>query len=71
MRRQECTGYGGGGMSQKKEILFAQTLEAVRAKAKEQAGCVSEEQVKEAFAGQGLDESQLQMVFDYLINLNP
>ncbi len=54
-------------MSQKKEVLFAQTLEAVRAKAKEQAGCVSEEQVREAFAGQGLDESQLQMVFDYLI----
>ena len=54
-------------MSQSKEILFAQTLEAVRAKAREQGGCVSEEQVREAFAEQDLNEEQLQMVFDYLV----
>lgn len=54
-------------MSQSKEILFAQTLEAVRAKAREQGGCVSEEQVREAFTEQDLNEEQLQMVFDYLV----
>lgn len=54
-------------MSQSREILFAQTLEAVRLKAKEQGGCVSEEQVREAFAAQDLSEEQLQMVFDYLV----
>lgn len=54
-------------MSQRKEILFAQTLEKVRQLAAEQGNCVSEEQVREAFAAQGLSGSQLQMVFDYLI----
>lgn len=54
-------------MSQKKEILFAQTLEQVRRLAKEQGNCVSEEQVREAFAEQELNESQMQMVFDYLV----
>ena len=54
-------------MSQEKEKLFAQTLEAVRVKAKEQGNCVSEEQVREAFAEQDLNESQLQLVFDYLV----
>lgn len=54
-------------MSQSKEILFARTLEAVRAKAKEQGNCIAEEQVREAFAEQNLNESQLQMVFDYLV----
>lgn len=54
-------------MSRSREVLFAQTLEAVRGKAKEQGNCVSEEQVREAFAGQGLSEAQLKMVFDYLI----
>ena len=58
---------GGGGMSQSKEILFAQTLEAVRLKAKEQGGYVGEDQVREAFAEQNLSEEQLQMVFDYLV----
>lgn len=56
----------GGGMSQNREILFAQTLEGVRRTAREQGGCISEEQVREAFAGQGLSEEQLAMVFDYL-----
>lgn len=54
-------------MSQSKEVLFARTLEEVRAKAKEQGNCISEEQVREAFAEQNLNESQLQMVFDYLV----
>ncbi len=50
-----------------KEILFATTLEQVRALAKEQGNCVSEEQVKEAFADLELDNDQLQLVFDYLV----
>lgn len=54
-------------MSQKKEILFAQTLEQVRRLAKEQGNCVSGEQVREAFAEQELNENQMQMVFDYLV----
>lgn len=54
-------------MSQKKEILFAQTLEQVRRLAKEQGNCVSGEQVREAFAKQELNENQMQMVFDYLV----
>ena len=54
-------------MSQSKEVLFAQTLEKVRSLAKEQGNCVSEEQVREAFAEQDLDESQMQLVFDYLV----
>lgn len=49
-----------------KEILFAQTLEEVRRLAKEQGNCVSREQVREAFEPLGLEEAQLQMVFDYL-----
>lgn len=58
---------GGVFMRQNKEILFARTLEEVRRLAKEQGGCVSEEQVRRAFASQELEESQLQMVFDYLV----
>ncbi len=50
-----------------KEVLFAKTLEQVRALAKEQGNCVSENQVQEAFAELGLDHDQLQMVFDYLV----
>lgn len=50
-----------------KEVLFAQTLEQVRKLAKEQGNCVSEEQVKEAFEPLGLNNDQLQMVFDYLV----
>lgn len=49
------------------EILFAKTLEQVRKTAKEQGNCISEEQVKEAFAQLDLDQDQLQMVFDYLV----
>ena len=50
-----------------KEVLFAQTLEQVRKTAKEQGNCISEEQVKEAFAELDLSNEQLQMVFDYLL----
>ncbi len=50
-----------------KEILFAQTLEQVKKLAKEQGNCISEEQVKEAFAALSLDHEQLQLVFDYLV----
>ena len=50
-----------------KELKFAQTLEQVRKLAKEQGNCVSEEQVKEAFAELDLSAEQLQMVFDYLL----
>lgn len=50
-----------------KEVLFATTLEQVRKLAKEQGNCVSEEQVKEAFAALELDNDQLQLVFDYLV----
>ena len=50
-----------------KEVLFAQTLEQIRGLAKEQGNCVSEEQVKEAFATLDLNNEQLQMVFDYLV----
>lgn len=51
----------------KQEVLFAQTLEKVRALAKEQGNCVSEEQVQEAFAELKLTNDQLQLVYDYLV----
>lgn len=50
-----------------REVLFAQTLEKVRKQAKEQGNCISEEQVREAFAELELENDQLQMVFDYLV----
>lgn len=50
-----------------KELLFAKTLEDIRALAKEQGNCVSQEQVQEAFAALDLNNDQLQMVFDYLV----
>lgn len=50
-----------------KEVLFAQMLEKVRETAKDQGNCISEEQVKEAFAALDLNNEQLQMVFDYLV----
>lgn len=50
-----------------KEVLFAKTLEQVRKTAKEQGNCISEEQVKDAFAELDLSGEQLQMVFDYLL----
>lgn len=50
-----------------KEMLFAKKLEQVRLLAKEQGNCISEKQVQEAFAELELNESQLQMVYDYLL----
>ena len=50
-----------------KELLFAQTLEKVRAIAKEQGNCISEEQVKQEFETLELNNEQLQLVFDYLV----
>lgn len=50
-----------------REVVFAQTLEQVRKLAKEQANCVSQEQVREAFGPLELDDEQLQLVFDYLV----
>lgn len=49
-----------------RELQFAQMLEQVTKKAREQGGCISEEQVKEAFVELSLTKEQLQMVFDYL-----
>ncbi|MCM1027226.1 MAG: hypothetical protein NC432_12385 [Roseburia sp.] len=54
-------------MSERKEVLFAKTLEQIRTAAKEQGNCVSEEQVREAFREQDFSEEQLQLVFDYLV----
>lgn len=54
-------------MKQNQEVLFAKTLEKVRALAKEQGNCVSEEQVQEAFSELHLTNDQLQLVFDYLV----
>lgn len=51
----------------KQEVLFAQTLEKVRALAREQGNCVSEEQVQEAFLELNLTNDQLQLVYDYLV----
>ena len=50
-----------------REVVFAQTLEKVKALAKEQGNCVSEEQVREAFASLQMDNDQMQLVFDYLV----
>ena len=50
-----------------REVLFAQTLEQVRALAKEQGNMISEEQVQEAFSELDLDNDQLQLVYDYLV----
>lgn len=48
------------------EILFARTLEQIKKLAKDQGGNIESNQVKEAFAGLGLSDEQLDMVFDYL-----
>lgn len=50
-----------------KELIFAQTLEQVKATAKEQGNCISEKQVQDAFEKLELGEEQLQMVYDYLV----
>lgn len=48
------------------EILFGQTLEKVKRRAKEQGGVIAKEAVMEAFAPLALEEPQMQMVYDYL-----
>ena len=42
-----------------KEVLFAPDWQTVRKTAKEQGNCISEEQVKEAFAELDLSNEQL------------
>ena len=49
-----------------RELKFAQTLEEVKKKAKEQGNCISEEQIKESFSALSLTEEQFRMVYDYL-----
>lgn len=49
-----------------REILFAKTLEQVRKQGKMQGNRISKEQVREAFAKLSLEESQLELVYDYL-----
>lgn len=49
-----------------REILFAKTLEQVRKRGKMQGNRISKEQVREAFAKLSLEESQLELVYDYL-----
>lgn len=53
-------------MGENQEILFAKTLEKVKKQAKEQQNCISQEQVREAFADLALSKEQLDLVFDYL-----
>ncbi|MBQ7360376.1 MAG: hypothetical protein IJW63_09805 [Lachnospiraceae bacterium] len=49
-----------------RELLFVETLEKVRKTAKDQGNCISEEQVKEAFATMDLNEEQMEQIYDYL-----
>lgn len=52
--------------TEKKEILFAKTLEQVRKTAKEQGNCITAKQVEEAFAPLALGGEQMDMVYAYL-----
>lgn len=58
--------YGRSVSTEKKELLFAQTLEQVRKTAKEQGNCISKEQVEKAFAALVLSGEQMDMVYAYL-----
>lgn len=49
-----------------REVLFGQTLEAVKKKAREQGSVISQEDVQQAFAALSLEEAQLAMVYEYL-----
>lgn len=49
-----------------REILFAKTLEEVKKLGRTQKNRISKEQVREAFALLSLEETQLEMVYDYL-----
>lgn len=53
-------------MGADREILFAQTLEAVRKQAGRQQNCISKQEIKDAFQKLDLSEEQLELVFDYL-----
>lgn len=48
------------------EIWFAKTLEQVKKQAREQGGCIGEEQVREAFKELGLSKEQFRLVYEYL-----
>lgn len=48
------------------EILFGQTLEQIKKKAKQQGNVIAKADVEAAFAPLGLNETQLSMVYDYL-----
>lgn len=49
-----------------RELLFVETLEKVRKTAKDQGNCISEDQVKEAFAAMELNDEQFEQIYDYL-----
>lgn len=52
--------------TEKKEILFAKTLEQVKNTAKGQGNCISAQQVEEAFGPLALSGEQMDMVYAYL-----
>ena len=54
------------GVAMNREILFTNTLEQVKKTAEEQGGCISREQVEEAFAPLDLSGEQMTLVYDYL-----
>ena len=49
-----------------RKLIFVETLEKVRKIAKDQGNCISEDQIKEAFAQMDLNEEQLEQIYDYL-----
>ncbi|MCM1536551.1 MAG: hypothetical protein NC126_11585 [Clostridium sp.] len=52
---------------EEQELLFAKILKEVQQTAKEQGNCISEAQVREAFASLSLGKEQMQMVYEYLM----
>lgn len=52
--------------TEKRELLFAKTLEQVRKTAREQGNCISKEQVETAFGPLTLSGEQMDMVYAYL-----
>lgn len=55
-----------GSMNHDKQILFTDTLEQIRQKAKAQGGCVSQEELEAAFGPLALTDAQMSLVQDYL-----
>ena len=49
-----------------KEVRFAQILEQIKRKAREQGNHLADGEIEEAFAEIELDESRIKMVRDYL-----